>query len=124
MRVFQSWPCYQMSGSPCDAGPGLPLLQDQPKGNLGITVGPDKHPCSVTTFSFGSLGRVRYSNPQLRGPRAWGQIQIISQRTPIPSPCFASKPRWRPTHLARPGGQSAPLGGLAGWTQKAQVAHS
>jgi len=49
---------------------------------------------------------------------------IISQRVPIPTPCFASKPRRKPTHLARPGGRSAPLGGLAGLDPESPVARS
>lgn len=35
MRVFQSWPCYQMSGSPMTLGPDCPYCRTSLKAIWG-----------------------------------------------------------------------------------------
>lgn len=55
--------------------PGLPLPQEEPRGNLGTIAGPEETPRLCNPLPVGQACEGGYSNPRLRGLRGWDQIK-------------------------------------------------
>lgn len=56
-----------MSGFPCVAGLGLPLPQEQPKRNLGTTVGPEETPQLCNPLPVWQAGEGGIFKPTAQG---------------------------------------------------------